>query len=195
MCQEPTELLRIGCLTGLMSILKFRFVSIDTKHQLADILNKINFTRDEWNNLLHLVNISHFSSTCCAKNSSLISCPNTMAKRKSEERSVATSKSTAMNLSPHIPTSSSSAKSTAVHLGQDYMENLRFTKNQLLKSVKELFQVTEKLIEDQEEINILTTNDYKELTWRSTSYYVTKLLRLRMPKPMASPTRCSVWEA
>ena len=51
-----------------------------------------NFTRDEWNNLLHLFNISHFRSTCCAKNSSLISCPRTMAKRmqkeKGEERSV-----------------------------------------------------------------------------------------------------------
>ena len=28
---------------------------IDTKHQLADILTKCNFTRDEWNNLLHLL--------------------------------------------------------------------------------------------------------------------------------------------
>ena len=27
---------------------------IDTKHQIADILTKGNFTRDEWNNLLHL---------------------------------------------------------------------------------------------------------------------------------------------
>ena len=27
----------------------------DTKHQLADILTKGSFTRDEWNNLLHLV--------------------------------------------------------------------------------------------------------------------------------------------
>ena len=76
---------------------------IDTKHQLADILTKGNFTRDEWNNLLHLFNISHFSSTCCAKNSSLLSCPKTMAKRmqeqQEEERIVAKSKPTAMNLS------------------------------------------------------------------------------------------------
>ena len=34
---------------------------IDTKHQLADMLTVENFTRDEWNNLLHLFNISHFS--------------------------------------------------------------------------------------------------------------------------------------
>ena len=57
----------------------------------------------------------------------------------------------------------------AVHLGQDYMQNLRFTKNQLLKSVKQLFQATQQLIEDQKEINNLTAIDYKELTWRSTS--------------------------
>ena len=41
----------------------------------------------------------------------------------------------------------------AVHLGRDYMDNLRFTKNQLLKSVKQLFKVTEKLITDQTEIS------------------------------------------
>ena len=49
------------------------------------------------------------------------------------------------------------------------MENLRFTKNQFLKSAKQLFQVTDKLIEDQTEISGLTTIDYKELTWTSTS--------------------------
>ena len=35
---------------------------IDTKNQLADILTKGNFTRDEWNHLSCLFNISHFSS-------------------------------------------------------------------------------------------------------------------------------------
>ena len=40
------------------------FNYVDTKHQLADMLTKGNFTRDEWNNLLHLFNISHFSSIC-----------------------------------------------------------------------------------------------------------------------------------
>ena len=39
---------------------------IDTKNQLADILTKGNFTRDEWNHLLRLFNISHFSSTVCS---------------------------------------------------------------------------------------------------------------------------------
>ena len=37
---------------------KIQIRYIDSKHQLADILTKGNFTRDEWNNLLHLFNIS-----------------------------------------------------------------------------------------------------------------------------------------
>ena len=41
---------------------KFPIKYIDTKNQLADILTKGNFTRDEWNHLLCLFNISHFSS-------------------------------------------------------------------------------------------------------------------------------------
>ena len=35
---------------------------IDTKNQLADILTKGNCTRDDWNHLLCLFNICHFSS-------------------------------------------------------------------------------------------------------------------------------------
>ena len=59
---------------------------IDTKHQLADILTKGNFTRDDWNNLLHLFNISHVSSTCCEKNSSLMRFSKTVAKRMQEQK-------------------------------------------------------------------------------------------------------------
>ena len=47
---------------------------IDTKHHLADKLTKGNSTRDEWNNLLHLFKIRHFSFLCCAQSFSLISC-------------------------------------------------------------------------------------------------------------------------
>ena len=35
----------------------------------------------------------------------------------------------------------------------------------------------------------------KKLRGDRRVYYVTKLLKLRMPKPMSSPTRCPVWEA
>ena len=34
---------------------------------IADILTKENFTRDEWNHLLCLFNISHFSSAECSE--------------------------------------------------------------------------------------------------------------------------------
>ena len=54
---------------------------VDTKHQLAVMLTEENFTRDEWNRLLHLFNISQFSFICCAQNFSSTGCPETMAKR------------------------------------------------------------------------------------------------------------------
>ena len=44
---------------------KIHICYVDTKHQLADMLTEGTFTRDEWNNFLHLFNVSHFSSTCC----------------------------------------------------------------------------------------------------------------------------------
>ena len=45
---------------------KIQIKYIDTKNQLADFFTKGNFTRDEWNHLLRLFNISHFSSTVCS---------------------------------------------------------------------------------------------------------------------------------
>ena len=46
---------------------KIQIKYTDTKNQLADILTKGNFTRDEWNHLLCLFNIGHFSSTNCSE--------------------------------------------------------------------------------------------------------------------------------
>ena len=46
---------------------KIQIKYFDTKNQLADILTKGNFTRDEWNHLLCFFNISHFSSTSCSE--------------------------------------------------------------------------------------------------------------------------------
>ena len=50
-------------------------------------------------------------------------------------------------------------RQVAVHLGKDYIENLRSTKNQTKKSLRQLFQVTEKLITDRTEITGITTTD------------------------------------
>ena len=55
---------------------KIQIKCIDTKNQLADILTNGNFTRDEWNHLLCLFNISHFSS---------INCLEAMSKRTQED--------------------------------------------------------------------------------------------------------------
>ena len=59
---------------------KIQTKHIDTKYQLADMLTKDNFTRDEWNNLLRLFNISNLSTVCCFKFCSSTSWPKTMSK-------------------------------------------------------------------------------------------------------------------
>ena len=86
---------------------KIQIKYIDTKNQLADILTKRNFTRDEWNHLLCLFNISHFSSTVCF---------DTMAKRSQhdsgEERVTAKSRPM-MNLIAKTPSHVSSSTSVS----------------------------------------------------------------------------------
>ena len=48
MFPEPTELLLIGCLIESIWTTKIKIKYIDTKNQLADVLTKGSFTRDEW---------------------------------------------------------------------------------------------------------------------------------------------------
>ena len=84
---------------------KIQIKYIDTKNQLADI--KENFTRDEWNHLLSLFNISLFSSTVCSA---------AMAKRiqqeSGEERVTAKSRPV-MNSTARMPTVVSSSTSSS----------------------------------------------------------------------------------
>ena len=65
---------------------KIQIRYLTPKANSQTFLAKGNFTRDEWNHLLHLFNISHFSSTCYAENSSLIDCSKKMAKRVQEQK-------------------------------------------------------------------------------------------------------------
>ena len=67
MFPEPTELRLTGHLIESIWTPIIQIKYIDTKNQLADILTKGNFTRGEWNHLLCLFNISHFSSTECSE--------------------------------------------------------------------------------------------------------------------------------
>ena len=84
---------------------KIHIEYVDTKHQLADVLTKGNFTRDEWNKLLHLFNISHSSLTSCTKRMSEM-----MQEQEGEDRIVAKSKPTTMNQAFIVSTSSSSVQ-------------------------------------------------------------------------------------
>ena len=93
---------------------KIQINYVDTKHQRADILIKGNFTRDEWNTLLYLFNIIHSSSLSCAQNFSFASRTKTMTKickNSKENRIVAKSKPTTMNLAVSVSTSSSAVNS------------------------------------------------------------------------------------
>ena len=85
---------------------KIQIKYIDTKNQLADILTKGNFTRDEGNHLLNWFNIIHFSSTACTA---------AMSKRaqqgSGEERVTAKSRPM-MNLTARMPSVVSSSTSS-----------------------------------------------------------------------------------
>ena len=85
---------------------KIQIKYIDTKNQLADIIIKGNFIRDEWDHLLSLFNISHFSSTVCSAS---------MAKRiqqeSGEERVTAKSRPI-LNLTARMPSVVSSSTSS-----------------------------------------------------------------------------------
>ena len=86
---------------------KIQIKYIDTKNQLADILTKGNFTRDERNHLLSLFNISHFSSTVCSA---------AMAKRiqqESGEEGVTAKTRPMMNLTSRMPSAVSSSTSSS----------------------------------------------------------------------------------
>ena len=109
-----TELHLIGCLIELIWISKSKSNTSTPKTQLADILTKGSFTRDEWNHLLCLFNISHFSPTVCSA---------AMLKRfqqdSGEERVTAKSKPM-MNLiarTPSVVSSSTSVSPGKKHCG------------------------------------------------------------------------------
>ena len=55
-----------GCWTEFNLEPKIKIKYVDTKNQLADMLTKESFPRDEWNHLLRLFNIMHFSMFSCS---------------------------------------------------------------------------------------------------------------------------------
>ena len=87
---------------------KIQITYIDTKNQLADILTKGNFTRDEWNHLLSLFNISHFSSTALTPAKA-----KRIQQESGEERVTAKSRPV-MNLTARMPSVVSSSTSSSL---------------------------------------------------------------------------------
>ena len=57
----------------------------------------------------------------------------------------------------------------AVHLGKDYDMNLRFVKNSLWKTTRQLFRETQKLISDQTDTTGISMFNFQDLRWVSTS--------------------------
>ena len=106
MFPEPTELLLIGCLIESIRTPRFKSVTLTPNTYPQTFWQK--GMSHVMSGPIHLFNVSHFSSTCCTKNFSLISC-STMTKRiqdqKAEERVVSKSRPAAMNLSSFIATS------------------------------------------------------------------------------------------
>ena len=83
----------------------------------------------------------------------------------------------------------------AVHLGQDYTGNLRSIKNQPFKSVRLLFQTTERLITDQMEITGLSTIDWKQPMWRETTLLCDGAVQIANSQTYVFfPTQYTVWE-
>ena len=67
----------------------------------------------------------------------------------------------------------------AVHLGQDYDQNLRFVQNHFWSSLKTSFKETEKLIKNQTDIIDVSMIDHGDYTWSPTSLFI----RSRMSRP------------
>ena len=86
---------------------KIQIKYIDTQNQVADMQTKGNFTRDDWNHLLCLFDISHFSSTVCS---------DTVAKRSQQdsgEGRVTAKSRPMMNLIARTPSHVSSSTSVS----------------------------------------------------------------------------------
>ena len=70
----------------------------------------------------------------------------------------------------------------AVHLGNDYFENFRSIQNQPKRSLKQLFNATEKLITDQKEITGIPVNGWQQLMWQRTTLLTDRAIHFATAK-------------
>ena len=70
----------------------------------------------------------------------------------------------------------------AVHLGNDYWENPHSTKNQPQRTVKQLFDVTKKLVRDQKEIQGKSMIIWQDNSWKRTTLLTDRAVPLSTAK-------------
>ena len=70
----------------------------------------------------------------------------------------------------------------AVHLGNDFLENLHSTTNLPQRTVKQLFDVTSKLVREQTEIQGTSLVDWQEDSWKRTTLLTDRTVRLSTAK-------------
>ena len=173
MYPEPTELFLIGC--SIESIWTQNPIKyIDTKNQLADILTKGNFTRDEWNHLLSLFNISHFSSI-----NSLEAMSKRTQKDSGEERVTTAKSKPMMNL---VSRCSERTLDVLASPASESPEKTRYESQLLLSSQTEQHQRTWRPVED------VYSSSYSEWnvdkTWSSQEWKSDELTEERTRRPV-----------
>ena len=70
----------------------------------------------------------------------------------------------------------------AVHLGNGHWENVHSTKNQPKSTVKQLFDVTIKLVKEQTEIRGISVINWQEHSWKRTTLLADRAVRLSTAK-------------
>ena len=152
---------------------KIEIKYIDTKNQLADMLTKGNFTRDEWNNLLCVFNISHFSSTDCSEVMS-----KRTQKESGEERVTAKSKPM-MNL---VSRCSERTPDVLASTASESPGKTRHESQLPLSSRTEQHQRTGRPVEDAYSSSYSEWNVDK--TWSSQEWKSDQLMEVRTGRPV-----------
>ena len=155
---------------------KIQIRYIDTKNQLADMLTKGNFTRDEWNHLLCLFNISHFSSAECSE---------VMSKRtqqeSGEERVTAKSKPM-MNLLSRCSVSTPAALASTA---SESPVKTRHESQSPLSSQTEKYDRTVRLVKDACSSSHSERNADKN--WSSQKWKCDEMMDDRTVRPVVCP--------
>ena len=73
----------------------------------------------------------------------------------------------------------------AVHLGNDSLENLNSTKNQSQRTMKQLFDVTRKLVSERTEILGISLINTQEKSWKRTTLLNDRAVQLSTAKVYA----------